>query len=104
MFFSFRYAASATRYEAEVRMHMEMGMNLIRVWGGGITERPELYLAADRLGMLVMQEFWMTGDNNGRWCAFAYKATSFCMHDGTSNNHSSPTSISKECRIHPNTC
>ena len=42
-------------------------MNLIRVWGGGITERPEFYDACDRAGMLVMQEFWMTGDNNGRW-------------------------------------
>ena len=44
-----------------------MGLNLIRVWGGGGTERPEFYDAADRLGILVLQEFWMTGDNNGRW-------------------------------------
>merc|ERR1719445_2459089 len=42
-------------------------MNLIRVWGGGMTERPEFYAAADQLGILVMQEFWMSGDNNGRW-------------------------------------
>ena len=40
---------------------------MIRVWGGGITERPEFYDAADELGMLIWQEFWMTGDNNGRW-------------------------------------
>ena len=62
-----RYSTDRERYYNEVRMHKEMGMNLIRVWGGGLTERPEFYEAADELGMLVMQEFWMTGDNNGRW-------------------------------------
>ena len=41
-------------------MHAEMGMNLIRVWGGGFKPRPEFYDAADELGVLVMQEFWMT--------------------------------------------
>jgi beta-galactosidase/beta-glucuronidase len=62
-----RYSTDRQRYYNEVRMHKEMGMNLIRVWGGGVTERPEFYEAADELGVLVMQEFWMTGDNNGRW-------------------------------------
>ena len=52
---------------AQVRMHREMGLNLIRVWGGGLTERPEFYRACDTHGVLVMQEFWMSGDNNGRW-------------------------------------
>ena len=60
-----RFASDANRYVQEVRMHAEMGMNLIRVWGGGLAERPEFYDAADELGVLVMQEFWMTGDNNG---------------------------------------
>jgi mannosylglycoprotein endo-beta-mannosidase len=63
----FRYASNAKRYFDEVKLHASMGMNLIRVWGGGIAERPEFYDAADELGVLVMQEFWMTGDNNGRW-------------------------------------
>ncbi|KAK3269096.1 hypothetical protein CYMTET_22440 [Cymbomonas tetramitiformis] len=62
-----RFATSARRYFDEVRMHKEMGLNLIRVWGGGLAERPEFYDAADALGVLVYQEFWMTGDNNGRW-------------------------------------
>jgi mannosylglycoprotein endo-beta-mannosidase len=62
-----RYSTNRQRYYDEVRMHKEMGMNIIRVWGGASTERPEFYDAADELGMLVMQEFWMTGDNNGRW-------------------------------------
>lgn len=62
-----RFAANRARYYDEVRMHRDMGFNLIRVWGGGLTERPEFYEACDELGVFVMQEFWMTGDNNGRW-------------------------------------
>ncbi|MBX2906681.1 MAG: glycosyl hydrolase [Taibaiella sp.] len=55
------------RYDAEVRYHRDMHLNMIRVWGGGITERPEFYDACDKYGILVMQDFWMTGDCNGRW-------------------------------------
>lgn len=58
---------SKERYDAEVRMHAEMNMNMIRVWGGSITERPEFYDACDKYGLLVWQEFWVTGDCNGRW-------------------------------------
>lgn len=55
------------RYEAEVRMHARMNMNMIRIWGGSITERPEFYNACDRMGILVWQDLWVTGDCNGRW-------------------------------------
>ena len=55
------------RYEAEVRMHAEMNMNMIRIWGGSITERPEFYQACDKYGLLVWQDLWVTGDCNGRW-------------------------------------
>jgi mannosylglycoprotein endo-beta-mannosidase len=58
---------SAPRYDDEVRYHRDMNLNLIRVWGGGITERPEFYDACDKYGLLVMQDFWMSGDCNGRW-------------------------------------
>ncbi len=58
---------SNERYDAEVRYHRDMNLNLIRVWGGGITERPEFYDACDKYGMLVMQDFWVSGDCNGRW-------------------------------------
>ena len=47
----------------QVRMHASMGLDLIRVWGGGLSERPEFYDAADELGVLVMQVSWVC-----LWC------------------------------------
>jgi len=58
---------SPERYEQEVKMHASMNMNMIRVWGGSITERPEFYEACDRYGIMVWQDLWITGDCNGRW-------------------------------------
>ena len=55
------------RYDAEIRFHRDMNLNLIRVWGGALTERPEFYAACDRYGLLVFQDFWNSGDCNGRW-------------------------------------
>jgi hypothetical protein len=58
---------SPERYNAEIRFHRDMNLNLIRVWGGALTERPEFYDACDRYGLLVFQDFWNSGDCNGRW-------------------------------------
>ncbi|QKZ12140.1 glycoside hydrolase family 2 protein [Spirosoma sp. KUDC1026] len=55
------------RYDAEMRYHRDMNLNLIRIWGGALTERPEFYQACDKYGLLVMQDFWGSGDCNGRW-------------------------------------
>lgn len=55
------------RYDAEVRFHRDMNLNLIRIWGGAIIERPEFYAACDKYGLLVFQDFWFSGDCNGRW-------------------------------------
>ena len=35
------------------------GVNMIRVWGGGIFEQPHFYKECDRLGILVTQDFLM---------------------------------------------
>jgi len=64
---TFRYSASSARYCNELALHRHAGLNLIRVWGGGVAESNDFYECADTLGLLVFQEFWMTGDNNGRW-------------------------------------
>lgn len=58
---------SKERYDAEIRFHAGMNMNMIRVWGGGLTERPEFYDACDRYGILVWQDLWISGDCNGEW-------------------------------------
>ena len=56
-----------SRYDTEIRYHRDMNLNLIRIWGGALIERPEFYEACDKYGMLVFQDFWMSGDCNGRW-------------------------------------
>lgn len=56
---------SNKRYRDEVRLHAEMNLNFIRVWGGGIAERPEFYDACDDRGILVMQDFWISGEYQG---------------------------------------
>ncbi|RXG18541.1 glycosyl hydrolase family 2 [Leeuwenhoekiella aestuarii] len=58
---------SQARYDAEIRFHRDMNLNLIRIWGGALPERPEFYEACDKYGLLVIQDFWMSGDCNGRW-------------------------------------
>lgn len=58
---------SRERYDAEIRFHRDMNLNLIRIWGGALTERPEFYEACDKYGLLVFQDFWISGDCNGKW-------------------------------------
>lgn len=58
---------SDARYDAEVRFHRDMNLNLIRVWGGAMIERPEFFDACDKYGILVFQDLWGSGDCNGRW-------------------------------------
>ncbi|KAG0564645.1 hypothetical protein KC19_8G127800 [Ceratodon purpureus] len=57
---------SEERYNTEIAFHAGMNMNMIRIWAGALAERPEFYNACDRHGMLVWQEFWITGDCDGR--------------------------------------
>jgi mannosylglycoprotein endo-beta-mannosidase len=62
-----RHSNSPRRYLRELGLLRHAGINAVRVWGGGLAETSRFYDAADALGMLVYQEFWMTGDNNGRF-------------------------------------
>jgi beta-mannosidase len=54
---SFVPRVSPDDYERLVTMAADANMNMLRVWGGGIYERPEFYEACDRLGIMVWQDF-----------------------------------------------
>ena len=53
---------SDERTYAELRYTQQSGINLIRMWGGGIAESDYFFQLCDEMGLLVWQEFWMTGD------------------------------------------
>ncbi|XP_042408097.1 mannosylglycoprotein endo-beta-mannosidase-like [Zingiber officinale] len=57
---------SNRRYMTDIKFHADMNFNMLRCWGGGIAERPEFYEYCDKYGLLVWQEFWITGDVDGR--------------------------------------
>ena len=46
-----------------LELAVDGGVNMLRVWGGGIFERDEFYDECDRLGLLVTQDFLMACGN-----------------------------------------
>ena len=50
------------RMAREMRLTAESGVNMVRLWAGGITESDYFYQLCDEYGLLVWQEFWLTGD------------------------------------------
>ena len=54
--------ADDERMAAEMRYTAQSGVNLLRLWGGGIAESDYFYQLCDEYGFLVWQEFWLTGD------------------------------------------
>ena len=55
------------RYAYELRLCRNANVNLVRIWGGGIGETDEFYELADRYGLMVWQDFWITGDTHGEF-------------------------------------
>jgi hypothetical protein len=53
------------RYDYELRLCRNANVNLVRIWGGGLGETDDFYAGADKYGLLVWQDFWITGDTNG---------------------------------------
>src|SRR5439155_8788224 len=45
------------KLERLLKLAKRAGVNLLRVWGGGVIESEDFYSLCDRLGLLVWQEF-----------------------------------------------
>ncbi|HUX96608.1 MAG TPA: glycoside hydrolase family 2 TIM barrel-domain containing protein [Bacteroidales bacterium] len=57
----------SVRYDYEFRLCQNSNINLVRIWGGGVTPREEFWDAADRFGLLIWSDFWVTGDTQGEF-------------------------------------
>lgn len=57
----------STRYDYEIRLNRNANINLLRIWGGGVTPPDVFFDLADKYGMLVWEDFWITGDTNGEF-------------------------------------
>ncbi|WP_206170492.1 glycoside hydrolase family 2 protein [Flagellimonas maritima] len=53
---------SDLRYRTELNWTKDAGINMLRLWGGGISESDLFFDLCDELGILVWHEFWMTGN------------------------------------------
>jgi hypothetical protein len=57
----------SARYDYEMHLCRNANINLVRIWGGGVTPCDEFWEAADRYGLLVWSDFWITGDTQGEF-------------------------------------
>ena len=68
----------------ELRLFKEANLNIVRIWGGGVTPRDIFFKTCDELGLLVWHDFWITGDCQGTWGKgskdYPYDAEVFLRH------------------------
>ena len=57
----------STRYDYELHLCRNANINLVRIWGGGIAPPDIFFDMADKYGLLVWQDFWVTGDTQGEF-------------------------------------
>ncbi len=55
------------RNDYELHLCRNSNINLVRIWGGGLGETDDFYELADKYGLLVWQDFWITGDTQGEF-------------------------------------
>jgi hypothetical protein len=63
----FMLKRDSLRYDYELHLCRNANINLVRIWGGGVTPCDEFFEAADRYGLLVWSDFWVTGDTQGEF-------------------------------------
>ncbi len=51
----------------ELRLSREANLNIVRIWGGGLTPPEKFFDFCDEMGLLVWHDFWITGDCQGTW-------------------------------------
>ena len=57
----------STRYDYEMHLCRNANVNLVRIWGGGVTPPDAFWNAADKYGEMVWSDFWVTGDTQGEF-------------------------------------
>jgi beta-galactosidase/beta-glucuronidase len=57
----------SARLDYEMHLCRNANVNLVRIWGGGVTPPDAFWNAADRYGMMVWSDFWVTGDTQGEF-------------------------------------
>jgi hypothetical protein len=57
----------SARYDYEMHLCRNANVNLVRIWGGGVTPPDAFWNAADRYGEMVWSDFWVTGDTQGEF-------------------------------------
>ena len=57
----------SARYDAELHLCRNSNTNLVRIWGGGITPPDVFFDLADRYGLMIWSDFWVTGDTHGEF-------------------------------------
>ena len=57
----------SARYDYEMHLCRNANVNLVRIWGGGVTPPDTFWNAADRYGLMVWSDFWITGDTQGEF-------------------------------------
>src|SRR5665648_839093 len=62
-----RLNRDSARYDSELHLCRNANVNLVRIWGGGITPPDIFFDLADRYGLMVWSDFWVTGDTHGEF-------------------------------------